>query len=131
MLHQRAAEWYEGTGKLWLATRHFVEARQLDRALALIQARVLIDFLHDPVMPGALDLSMVTPSWLVNSPDQLLAVAADLLIRGDTARSGEYLDALERTQLSSPLEPKLAARFAAMRCFYYVLTGQLTDRGRR
>ena len=63
----------------------------------------------------------------MNAPDQLLAVAADLLIRGDTARSGEYLDALERTQLSSPLEPKLAARFAAMRCFYYVLTGQLTE----
>jgi LuxR family maltose regulon positive regulatory protein len=126
-LHQRAAEWYEGTGKLWLAARHFVEAQQLDRALALMQDRVLTDFLHDPVMPGALDLSMVTPSWLVDSPDQLLAVAADLLIRGDTARGGEYLDALERTRLSSPLEPKLAARFAAMRCFYYVLAGQLTE----
>jgi len=126
-LHLRAAEWFEATGDLWRATHHLLGAQQVDRALALMQDRVVTDFLNDPRMPGTLDLSMVTPSLLAGSPDQLLAVAAGLLIRGDTARGGEYLDLLEQTQPSNPLEPKLAARLAAMRCFYYGLTGRLHE----
>ncbi len=123
----RAAEWFESTGDTWRATRHFFGARQVDRALALMQDRVVTDFLRDPALPGALDLSMVTPSLLADSPDRLLAVAADLLIQGDTARGGEYLDLLERAQPPIPPESRLAARFAAMRCFRYALTGQLTE----
>jgi len=42
-------------------------------------------------------------------------LAANLLILGDTARGGEYLDLLEETP-PGPLEPRLAARLAAMRC---------------
>jgi LuxR family transcriptional regulator, maltose regulon positive regulatory protein len=126
-LHLRAAEWFEATGDLWRATHHFLGAQQVDRALVLMQDRVVTDFLNDPQMPGALDLSMVTPSLLAGSPDQLLAVAADLLIRGDTARGGEYLDLMEQIQPSSPLEPKAAARLAAMRCFYCGLTGRLHE----
>ncbi len=127
LLHQRAAEWFESTGDMWSATHHFLGAQQVDRALALMQDRVVTDFLNDPLLPGTLDLSMITPSLLVGSPDQLLAVAADLLIRGDTARAGEYLDLLEQTQPPSPLEPRAAFRLAAMRCFYNGLTGQLHE----
>jgi LuxR family transcriptional regulator, maltose regulon positive regulatory protein len=126
VLHQRAAEWYQSAGDTWRATRHFFGARQVDRALALMQDRVVTDFLRDPGMPGALDLSMITPSSLADSPEQLLAVAADLLFRGDTARGGEYLDQLERTR-ANPSEPRQAARFAAIRSFYYGLTGQLNE----
>ncbi|HEY6277120.1 MAG TPA: LuxR C-terminal-related transcriptional regulator [Streptosporangiaceae bacterium] len=127
MLHQRAAEWFVATGNTLLAARHFFGARQVDRALALMRDRVVTDYLQDPRMPGALDLRMIPPSLLADSPDQLLTVAADLLIRGDTARGGEYLDVLEQTRPSRPLEPRLAARYAAMRCFHYALTGQLTE----
>src|SRR5215470_4807060 len=127
VLHLRAAEWFESTGDLRRATHHFLGAQQVDRALVLMQDRVVTDFLNDPLMPGALDLSMVTPSLLAGSPDQLLAVAADLLIRGDTARGGEYLGLLEQAQPSSPLEPKATARLAAMRCFYSGLTGRLHE----
>ena len=126
-LQLRAAEWFESTGDAWRASRHFLGARQVDRALALMQDRVVTDFLRDPALPGALDLSMVTPSLLADSPDRLLAVAADLLIQGDTARGGEYLDLLERARPPIPPESRLAARFAAMRCFHYALTGQLNE----
>ena len=92
------------------AARHFLAARQADRALALLADRVVTEFLRDPALPPPLDLSMVDPALLADAPDRLLALAADLLLSGDMARGGEYLDLLERAQ--PPIEPesRLAAR---------------------
>jgi len=126
LLHQRAAEYFEQAGDTGRATRHFLAAREVSRALDLMQDRVVTDFLQNPALPGALDLTMVTPTALADSPSQLLTVAADLLIRGDTTHAGEYLDHLAEATEDAPLEPKLAGRLAAMQCFYYGLTGQLT-----
>ena len=126
LLHQRAAEYFEQAGDTPRATRHFLSARQVHRALDLMQDRVVTDFLQNPGHPGALDLTMVTPATLTNHPDQLLTVAADLLIRGDTTRAGDYLGHLAETTKDAPLEPRLAGRLAAMQCFYYGLNGQLT-----
>ena len=83
--------------------------------------------MHDPALPAALDLSTVDPSLLADAPDRLLGLAADLLLWGDAARGGKYLDLLERAQPSIPPESRLAARFAAMRSFHYALTGQLNE----
>ena len=124
-LQLRAGEWFESTGDMRRAARHFLAAQQADRALALIQDRVVPDFLRDPAVPSAPDLSMVDPSLLTNAPDRLLALAADLLQSGDTARGGEYLGLLERAQPPIPPESKLAARFAVMRSFHYAQIGQL------
>ena len=124
-LHQRAAEYFEQTGDTSRATRHFLAARQVNRALDLMQDRVVTDFLQNPAPPGTLDLTLVTPATLTDSPDQLLAVAADLLLRGDTARGREYLDQLAEAGL--PDSPRLAARFAALQCFYGTSIGQLNQ----
>ena len=126
-LQLRAGEWFESIGDTRPATRHFLAAQQADRALTLLQDRVVPDFLHDPVLPAALDLAAVSPSLLADAPDRLLALAADLLTWGDTARGGEYLDLLEHAQPSIPPESKLAARLAAMRSFHYALTGHLDE----
>ena len=126
-LQLRAAEWFERTGDTWRAARHFLAARQADRALDLLQDRVVTGFLHDPALPAALDLSTVDPSLLADAPDRLLGLAADLLLLGDAARGGKYLDLVERAQPSIPPESRLAARFAAMRCFHYALTGHLNE----
>ena len=125
-LQLRAAEWFESTGDTRHASRHFLAARQVDRALALLQDRLATGFLRDPALPAPLDLSMIDPSLLADVPGQLLALAGDLLLSGDTARGGEYLDLLERAQPPVPPESQLAARFAAMRSVRYALTGQLT-----
>ena len=82
-LQLRAAEWFERTGDTRRAARHFLAARQADRALDLIQDRVVTGFLHDPALPAALDLSTVDPSLLADAPDRLLGLAADLLLWGD------------------------------------------------
>jgi LuxR family maltose regulon positive regulatory protein len=126
-LQQRAAEWLESTGDTRRATRHFLAARQADRALALLQDRVITDFLRDPAVPATLDLSTVDPSLLTGVPGRLLALAADLLLWGDWVRGGEYLDLLERSQPPIPPDSRLAARFAAMRSFRHALTGEVDE----
>ena len=125
MLELRAAEYFESAGDVRLAARHFLAARQDDRAVALLRDREMTDFLTDPALPGLPDLTAVDPAVLVNAPDDLLALAADLLLSGDTVRGGEYLDLLERVRPSIPPGSGLAARVAAIRSFRYALTGQL------
>ena len=126
-LQLRAAEWFESAGETRRAARYFLAARQVGRALAAMQDRVVTDYLHAPVLPAPLDLSMVAPALLADAPDRLLALAADLLVSGDAARGGEYLDLLERIRPSIPPESRLAARFAAMRSLHYALTGQADE----
>ena len=52
-LQLRAAEWFEATGDTRRAAHHYLAAQQADRALALLQDRVVPDFLHDPALPRA------------------------------------------------------------------------------
>ena len=125
MLQLRAAEWRESAGDTRRAARHFLAAQQAGRALALLQDRVVTDFLHDPGLPAPPDLGTVDPNLLADAPDQLLGLAADLLLSGDTARGGQYLDLLERARPSIPPDSRLAARYAAIQSFRYAVIGQL------
>jgi LuxR family transcriptional regulator, maltose regulon positive regulatory protein len=126
-LQLRAAEWLEAAGDIRRAARHYLAAGQIDRALALIQDRTVPDFLHEPVLPPVPDLSAVPASLLADAPDRLLAVASDLLLWGDAARGGEYLDLLEGVQPPIPPGSALAARFAVMRSFRHGLVGRLDE----
>src|SRR5215472_4916460 len=92
LLHARAAEYFEHTGDTPRATRHYLSAHQISRALDLMHDCVITAFLQNPTPPGTLDLTHLPPTTLTTSPDQHLAVAASLLIRGDTAHAGDYLD---------------------------------------
>ncbi|HYA52649.1 MAG TPA: LuxR C-terminal-related transcriptional regulator, partial [Streptosporangiaceae bacterium] len=126
-LQLRAAEWLEGTGDTRRAARHFLAAHQVGRALELLQDKVVPDFLHSPDVPAELDLSTIDTAPLADAPDQLLGLAADLLVCGDTARGGELLDLLDRAQPPIPPGSRLAARAAVMRSFRYGQTGQLSE----
>jgi LuxR family maltose regulon positive regulatory protein len=123
-LQLRAAEWLQAAGDTRRAARHFLAARQADRALALLEDRVVPDFLADPAMPPPLDVSTIDASVLAEAPDRLLTVAADLLLSGDTERGGQYLDLLERVQPPIPRESRLGARFLAFQSFRHALNGQ-------
>jgi LuxR family transcriptional regulator, maltose regulon positive regulatory protein len=123
-LHLRAAEWSEATGNTRRAAHHYLAAHQADRALALLQDQVVPDFLRVPTVPEPLVLRMADPSPLVETPEQLLGLAADLLLSGETARGAEYLDLLERAG-KIPAESRLAARFATFQSVRYGMAGQL------
>jgi len=124
VLQLRAAEWFEATGDAQRAAYHYLAAQQADRALALIQDRVVPDFLHVPTMPEPLVLNVADPSILAETPERLLGLATHLLLSGDTARGGEYLDLLERAGRIQP-GSGLAARFAAFQSFRSAVAGQL------
>jgi LuxR family transcriptional regulator, maltose regulon positive regulatory protein len=126
-LQLRAGEWFESAADSRRAARHFLVARQADHALALLQDRVIADFLRDPALPPPLDLGTIEPSLLADAPDRLLGLAIDLLLSGDTARGGDYLDLLERTQPLTRPESPLAARFATARGVRLLLTGQVAE----
>jgi len=123
-LQLRAAEWFEVTGDPRRAAYHYLAARQPDRALALLQDRVVPDFLHTPTMPAPLVLGAADSSLLVQTPERLMGLAADLLLSGDTARGAEYLDLVGQAG-AIPAESRLAARFAAFQSFRYGVAGQL------
>ncbi len=124
-LQMRAAEWFECTGESRRAVRHLLAAQHANRALDLMHGQVLNAFLRDPEPSGALDLTTVDPSLLVDAPDRLLGLATELLLWGDPARGGQYLDLLERSSSSIPPGSPLAARFAVMRTFHHALVGQM------
>jgi LuxR family maltose regulon positive regulatory protein len=126
-LRLRAAEWYESAGETRRAARYYLHVRETDRALALLRARVVADYMSDPVMPAPLDLSMINPSLLADNPDRLLSLATDLLLSGDVARGGEYLDLLEDARPPIPADSEVAAGYLTMRSFYDALTGRLTE----
>jgi LuxR family transcriptional regulator, maltose regulon positive regulatory protein len=123
-LQLRAAEWFEATGEIRRATRHFFAARQPGRALTLLQDRVVADLLRDPALPPPPDLSLVDPALLATAPDRLLAMALDLGISGDVTRSGQYLDLLERAEPPIPPDSRLAARLSGTRAAHLMITGQ-------
>jgi LuxR family maltose regulon positive regulatory protein len=126
-LQVRAAEWFESVGDTRRAARHLVAARQAGRALALLQDRVVTDFLRDPAPPPPLDLGMIDSALLADAPDRLLAVATDLLLSGDAARGGEYLGLLDRAQPSVVPDAELTARRAAARSLHHMLTGRVDE----
>jgi LuxR family maltose regulon positive regulatory protein len=128
LLHLRAAEWFESGGDARHAARHFLSARQPHRALALLRDHGLAGFLQDPAEPAPIDLGAVSPALIADAPDDLLALATDLLLSGDIVHGGQYLDLLEQAQPSIRPEPGLLSRLAVMRAFRYAMTGQL-DRG--
>jgi LuxR family maltose regulon positive regulatory protein len=119
----RAAEWFESAGDVRRAARAFLAARQADRALTVIQDRVITGFLHDPALPTPPDVSMIDPSLLLDTPDRLLGLALDLLLSGNTADGGEYLDLLERARPAALSD----ARLLAAKALRFMLDGQADE----
>jgi LuxR family maltose regulon positive regulatory protein len=126
-LQLQAAEWFDAEGDSRRAARHFLAARQADRALSLMENRVVPDFLADPVIPAPLDLAMIETSLLADAPDRVLTVAADLLLSGDVVRGGQYLDLLERADPPISRESRLWARFMAFRSVRHAMVGEARE----
>jgi len=123
MVQLRAAEWFESTGDVRRAARRFLAARQADRALTVIQDRVITGFLHDPALPAPPDVSMIDPSSLLDTPDRLLGLALDLLLSGNPARGSEYLDLLERARPAVLSD----ARLMGAKALRFMLNGQAEE----
>jgi LuxR family transcriptional regulator, maltose regulon positive regulatory protein len=125
LLQLRSAAWFESGGDARSAASHFLAARQPRRALALLRDHGLAGFLREPADLAPLDLSAVGPSLLVDAPDDLLALASNLLLSGDIIHGGEYLDLFERARPPVQFKPRLLSRLAVMRAFRSAAVGHL------
>jgi len=67
----------------------------------------------------------VSPALLVDAPDDVLALASNLLLSGDILHGGEYLDLFDRARPTAAFKPRLMSRLAVMRAFRSAAVGQL------
>jgi LuxR family transcriptional regulator, maltose regulon positive regulatory protein len=123
-LQLRAGEWYQSVGDVRRASRHYLAARQTNRALELLRDQLATDFIREPEPLAALDLGGINTAALVSAPGELLAVAGDLLLSGDATGGGRLLDLLDQAGPPIEHESMLAARQAAARAQYHALIGQ-------
>ena len=85
-LHERAAQYLADAGQVGPAARHLLAAGDHAGAFRLIQERLILDFETNPTLGSALDLDEIRPELFAGSPDLLVALAADLQLRGGFER---------------------------------------------
>ena len=102
-LHERAAQYLADGGQVGPAARHLLAAGDHAGAFRLIQERLILDFETNPTLGSALDLDEIRPELFAGSPDLLVALAADLQLRGGFERGRKGFGAgLEGRRRSSP-----------------------------
>ena len=124
-LQLRAAEWFEATGDTRRAAHHYLAAQQADRALALLQDRVVPDFLHVPAAAAAAGAGHGRSRRCWRTPrNACWAWPPTCCCRVIRPAAASTLTCLSRPGRSRP-DSRLAARFAAFQSFRYGVTGQL------
>lgn len=102
-LHLKAAEWFESTGDRRRAARHFLAARQAERALTLLQDRVVTDILRDPALSAPPVLSMIDSALPADAPDRVLTQFTEQALSITTRRwpLSEFPALLDRATILS------------------------------
>ena len=126
-LHERAAQYLADSGQVGPAARHLLAAGDEAGAFRLIRERLILDFEANPTLGSALDLDEIRPELFAGRPDLLVALAADLQLRGAFERGRRAL-ALARTAHIDPArQPELAVQLSWANAIYLASTGQLQE----
>lgn len=123
----RAAEWLVSRGEARNAARLFVAAGEVDRALALLQAEVMADFLREPSLSPPLDPTTIDVSIFADASERAVPLATDLLVAGDVSHGADYLDMIDRAAPHVDPDSCLAAQIAGTRALQYLLTGHADE----
>ncbi len=126
-LHERAAQYLTDAGQVGPAARHLLAVGDHAGALRLIRQRLIFDFESNPRTGSALDLEGIRPELFAGSPELLVALAADLQLRGGFERGRRALALALRADVDPDRQPELAAQLASAHVMYLVLTGQLQE----
>ncbi len=126
-LHERAAQYLADGGQVGPAARHLLAAGDHAGAFRLIQERLILDFETNPTLGSALDLDEIRPELFAGSPDLLVALAADLQLRGGFERGRRALALARRADIDPARQPELAVQLATANIMYSVMTGQLRE----
>ena len=96
-------------------------------AFRLIRERLILDFETNPTIGSALDLDEIRPELFAGSPDLLVALAADLQLRGAFERGRRALALAQTADIDPAQQPELAVQLATANVMYLVITGQLRE----
>ena len=127
LLHERAAQYLTDAGQVGPAARHLLAVGDHAGAFRLIRERLILDFESNPRTGSALDLEGIRPELFAGSPELLMALAADLQLRGGFERGRRALVLALRADVDPDRQPELAAQLASANVMYLVLTGQLQE----
>ena len=126
-LHERAAQYLADGGQVGPAARHLLAAGDHAGAFRLIQERLIHDFESNPRIGSSLDLDEIRPELFAGSPDLLVALAADLQLRGGFERGRRALALALDAGVDPAQQPELAVQLATANIMYLVITGQLQE----
>ena len=126
-LHERAAQYLADAGQVGPAARHLLAAGDHAGAFRLIRERLILDFWTNPTIGSALDLDEIRPELFAGSPDLLVALAADLQLRGGFERGRRALALARKADIDPAQQPELAVQLASANAIDFGLTGQLRE----
>ena len=126
-LHERAAQHLADAGQVGPAARHLLAAGDHAGASRLIRERLILDFWTNPTIGSALDLDEIRPELFVGRPDLLVALAADLQLRGGFERGRRALALARNADIDPTRQPELAVQLASANAIDFALTGQLRE----
>ena len=126
-LHDQAAQYLADSGQVGPAARHLLAAGDHAGAFRLIRERLILDFETNPRIGSSLDLDEIRPELFAGSPELLVALAADLQLRGGFERGRRALALARKADIDPAQQPELADQLITANIMYLVLTGQLQE----
>ncbi len=127
-LHERAAQYLADGGQVGPAARHLLAAGDHAGAFRLIQERLIHDFESNPRIGSFVGPRRdPDPRFFAGSPDLLVALAADLQLRGGFERGRRALALALDAGVDPAQQPQLAVQLATANIMYLVITGQLRE----
>ena len=124
-LHDQAAQYLADSGQVGPAARHLLAAGDHAGAFRLIRERLILDFAANPRIGSSLDLDEIRPELFAGSPELLVALAADLQLRGGFERGRRALALARKADIDPAQQPELAVQLAAVNAMNFGHTGQL------
>jgi LuxR family transcriptional regulator, maltose regulon positive regulatory protein len=121
-LHERAANHLADRGRVGAAARHLLEAGNPSTAFRLLSDGVIVDVGSNPALQSALD--DIHPDDFSGNPEILVALAAELLLRGDFGRGSRAFELALVTGVDEISQPEAAFRFAVVGSMYHHFRGE-------
>jgi LuxR family transcriptional regulator, maltose regulon positive regulatory protein len=126
-LHETAGRYLADAGQVSLAAAHLLAGGDPAAAFDLLSQRVIADFVANPVLGSALDLTEIQPELFAGTPAILVPLATELYLRGAFDRGRRALVLAQQTGVDPDDQPDLAVQLAVINATYLGITGQLTE----
>ena len=121
-LHERAARYLADLGQVSAAVRHLLDAGDPNAAFRLLSNGVITDFGSNPAPVSALE--DIHPEDFSGNPEILVALAAELLLRGDFGRGSRAFELARLAGEDGGSQPDVAFRLAVVGAMYHHFRGE-------